>query len=68
MPENVDAWAFWNKLSGQQNVGFGGKCGPLIFSSIQFIFDLYAVENRQETFEKVQLIHSIFVERTLKDG
>jgi len=78
MPENVEPWKLWNILSGQQNTGYGGKCGPLMFASIQFIFGLYDVGAalappdkkafRREVFEKIQLVHSVYAEKVLKDG
>lgn len=66
MPSNQEAWALWQVLSGQQNTN-GGRCGPLIFASIAFVFDLYEVENRRETFEKIQMIHGIYIEKLPKE-
>ena len=62
MSENQEAWRLWQLLAGQQNTN-GRRCGPLWFPSIQFIFDLYEVENRREAFEKINLIHSIYMDK-----
>jgi len=61
MPENVEAWNLYQLVHDQQDRGLG-SWGPIRMEAIRFIFELYEPENQREAFEKIRLIHNVYME------
>lgn len=59
---NIFAWELWQKLSGQVIVAGMGEPLGIRFEAINFIFDLYGIEDqsyKEDLFEKILLIDSV---------
>lgn len=62
MPGNYFAWQLYQKCSSQVIVAGMGDILGIKFEAIDFLFNLYKINNRYERkilFEKIQLVDSI---------
>jgi len=67
MPENVEAWNLYQLVADQQDRGMGAY-GPIRIEAVEVIFRWYEVENEREMFEKIRLIHSIYMDIKSKES
>ena len=61
MTENVEAWNLYHLVHDQQDRGMAGY-GAIRNEAIDFVFRIYEVENQREAFEKIRLIHAVYME------
>lgn len=64
--ENEDAWQLYGIVGSQQDKGMGAY-GPLRYEAVLGILDLYGVTNRREVFEKILLVHNVYLKKKSKE-
>lgn len=67
-PENWPFIDMFLRLQTQWRTSFGGLVG-LDYNAVQWLFDLYSVEDRREMLEALQVMeHTILSAKTEEDG
>ena len=66
--ENNEAFSIYGIVADQVMVAMDGTPLGLNFNAVAFVFDIYEIENRKVTFEKILLIHSIMRETLKKEN